>query len=322
MVGSMKTKVLYVLVSGPGDLYLGQAFVSMYSVKRHTPGAHIVLLTDHVSDRTFAGPRAELLRYVDEKVVIDLPEDLTAQERSRLLKTGMGLYVGGDFLYVDCDTVIVRPLDSIDGIPFRLAAVRDAHCAFRDSPYREANLHAGARLGWPVEGEDRYFNGGVMLVREDAQTRAFFQGWQDNLRACWKVGLWMDQPALAKTDFEQGHPLQELPDGWNCQLKHGIKYLKEAFVVHYLTTNPSEKLFLLNDPSVLEAVQGGELSEAILRTVEDPFEGIASCTHTLCGEELYLLRTRRYRCLRKHFRRGRFSLAEWLLKVYDHLFKS
>ena len=42
----MKTKLLYILVSGPSDVYLEQAFVSASSCARHNPGASMTLLTD------------------------------------------------------------------------------------------------------------------------------------------------------------------------------------------------------------------------------------------------------------------------------------
>ena len=43
-------------------------------------------------------------------------------------------------------------------------------------------------------------------------------------------------------------------------------------------------------------------------------------TQLFAGEDLYFFRTRRYRALRKGFRRGKFSMLEFLLKVRDHLF--
>lgn len=38
----------------------------------------------------------------------------------------------------------------------------------------------------------------------------------------------MDQPAFAKTNYMLNHPVQTLDNVWNCELKHGVKYLKEA----------------------------------------------------------------------------------------------
>ena len=53
----MRTKLLYVLVSSKDDIYLEQAYVSMYSAKFYMPDCHIVLLTDNISNETFTGLR-------------------------------------------------------------------------------------------------------------------------------------------------------------------------------------------------------------------------------------------------------------------------
>lgn len=48
----MKTKVAYVVVSSPNDIYLEQAYVSMFSLKHHMPDAYIVLLTDRLTSES------------------------------------------------------------------------------------------------------------------------------------------------------------------------------------------------------------------------------------------------------------------------------
>ena len=48
----MKTKIVYVLVSSEKDIYLGQAFISMFSAKYYMPDCHIVLVTDKLTSKT------------------------------------------------------------------------------------------------------------------------------------------------------------------------------------------------------------------------------------------------------------------------------
>jgi len=48
-------------------------------------------------------------------------------------------------------------------------------------------------------------------------------------------------------------------------------------------------------------------------------KGFAPVVRVTVGEDLHFFQTRRYRWLRSRFRRGRFSLLEFLLKVKDHL---
>ena len=143
----MKTKILYVLVSSEKDIYLEQAYISMYSAKYYMPDAHITLLTDKATNETFHGIRAKEIEYVDETVVVDL--DITkfnAQQRSRQLKTNARNYVDGDYLYIDVDTIIVKPLYEIDEVEYSMAACWDTHSDFESNPYRWLALEHGKLL--------------------------------------------------------------------------------------------------------------------------------------------------------------------------------
>ena len=102
----MRTKLLYILVSTPADVYLEQAYVSAASARRHNPEACLTLLTDMATESTLGsrGPQDAAFRALfDEVVVAQLDATLTPMQRSRLLKTGMRDYVKGDFLFIDAD---------------------------------------------------------------------------------------------------------------------------------------------------------------------------------------------------------------------------
>ena len=42
----MKTKIVYCIVSNDEDIYLEQAWVSIYTLRRHNPDAEVILLVD------------------------------------------------------------------------------------------------------------------------------------------------------------------------------------------------------------------------------------------------------------------------------------
>ena len=318
----MKTKIVYVLTSSEEDIYLEQAYVSMCSLKHHMPDAHITLLTDKLTADSFKGIRKEEVRYVDEIVVVDLDgEKLTAQQRSRQLKTSVRNRIEGDFLFVDCDTVITRSLDGIDETGAMMAACRDTHSDFVNNPYRNLCLMHGHLLGWPIDNEEDYFNSGVIFVKDVPEAHEFYRRWNENLNKGYSSKVFMDQPAFAKTNYEMGHVIQHLPDVWNCELKHGIRYLKDAKIVHYLCTNPSrhqdKQLFLLNEKNVLmEVKRTGRISDDIMAVMDDPFVGLAETTHCFAGEDLFFFRTSEYNYLRKGFSRdGKPSVAMNVLKL-------
>ncbi len=299
----MKTKFVYALVSSPADNYLEQAFVSMYSLKHHNPDAHIVVVTDEISNHSFVELRKKELRYADEIVVVPLDDSYTQRQRSRLIKTSIRQHVSGDYLFIDCDTVICKSLEIVDTLQYDIAACVDTHCHdFRDNPYRWLCLAHGRALDWPIEKEEQYFNCGVMLVKDTPNTHDFYNRWHANLIDGFSMNVFMDQPAFAKTNYQMRHIVHVLDDVWNCELKHGIRYLKDALIVHYLTTNTSPhagtQLFLLNEPAAFNQVkQTASISPEIEALVDDPFKGLATPTHTFAGNDLYFFQTKPYRTI-------------------------
>ena len=315
----MKTQLLYILVSSPADVYTEQVLVSATSARRRNPSAVMLLLTD--SD-TIVTPALQSL--FDRVIRQDFPADIPPMKRSRLLKTGMRSLVEGDFLFIDADTIVARPLDGIDAVEAPLAACPDLHSHFPEHPHYEATVNMCRKLGFDASRENWYFNSGVMLVKDTPENHAFFKAWQDNYLAGYEAGIRPDQPSLAKTCAAFGNPVALLPDQWNCEVQNGIRYLRDAYIVHYMVTNvgsgPQDALFLLNDRNSLLAVrESGCITAEIEAVIENPNLGYAPVTQVFAGEDLYLFRTRRYRWLRAHYRRGKASLLEFLLKVKDHL---
>ena len=94
-------------------------------------------------------------------------------ERSRLLKTNLRNIVEGDFLFIDTDTVIVGSLSDIDDCEYNIACVPDKHVPISQHSHR-ANIDNGARiLGWHVDDDLKYYNSGVVFVRDNDFTHKF-----------------------------------------------------------------------------------------------------------------------------------------------------
>lgn len=321
----MKTKLLYILVSSPEDVYLEQAYVSATSARRLNPTAHITLLTDTATEASF-GARGEqdaaFRALFDEVVAVPLGPSLPPMMRSRLLKTGMREYVKGDFLFIDADTVVVRPLEDIDAVNASLAACRDLHAAFAEHPHRRATINMCKRLNFDVSGSENYFNSGVLLVKDTPENRRFFRLWMENYVKGQVAGIKPDQPSFAQTDAALGFPVQQLPGEWNCQVQNGIRYLKDAYILHYMVTNISsgqeDKLYALNSKELLLRVRKEGLAP-VEEIIANPMLGYAHSVRVFAGEDLYFFQSRRYKWLRRKFRGGKFSIHEWLLKVNDHL---
>lgn len=287
----MKTSIVYTLVSTGEDIYLEQAYISMASVKHHMPNCKIVLIMDDLTKKSIIGVREKEVALADEVVVVPLDHSLSAKKRSRIIKTNFRNYVSGDLLFIDCDTIIVKSLEGIDQCEADIAACWDTHAIFKNNPYRKMCLEHGRILNWPIQNEEEYFNSGVIYVKDNDVTRKFFQTWNDSYLEGYDLQVTMDQPSFAKTNYEMGHIVKTLPDTWNCEFKHGIKFLKDAKIVHYLCSNKKADSipFKLHDLNLFtEIARTGIIPETVIAMFDDPFLGIPSPSLLLAGADLEL----------------------------------
>jgi hypothetical protein len=318
----IQPNLLYVLVSSDDDLYLEQAFISMYSAKYHMPNAHITLLTDKATESTLTNNRKKEVQYADDIISVDLDtQKYNARQRSRILKTSARQYVKGDYLYIDCDTIIIKPLPDFSHFTAPIMACWDTHSAFKDNPYRDMCLRHGHLLDWPIDDEEAYFNSGILFVKDDSISHDFYKKWNENLVKGFGKGVFMDQPSLAKTNYETGHVIKRLDDLWNCELKHGVRFMKDAYIWHYLCTNKSKnqqkQLFILNENSILMNIKRtAVISDEIKQVVIDPFSGLAEVTHCFAGDDVYYFQTPLHWKLRSIYKTRLFTILEKVLLTY------
>lgn len=229
----MTTKLLYILSSWAGDTYLESALISIFSARFRMPDANITLLVDDITNNSFVGSRKELLNFITELIVVNFDENIDFKVRSRLLKTNMRNHVSGDFLYIDCDTLIASPLNDIDTCKFDIAAVLDGHTILKNHPVYELFAKQSSVFNYPFEKVENYFSSGVMYVKDSEKAHDFFDNWYKNYKLGLKFGISQDEPSLAKTNFDFGNIIHELPGEWNCQIRLGALYLKDLRVLHF-----------------------------------------------------------------------------------------
>lgn len=299
----------------------------MYSAKMRMPDCHIAILTDTNSFDSFKDTRKEEIKYADEIITVPLDATLPAQKRSRLLKTNARNYVDGDFLFIDCDTIVVKDISIIDKNDSVLSACWDSHADFAHNPYRDLCIRDTEKFGIDITDEKEYFNSGVILVKDNELTRNFYKLWNENYLKGYEKGVSMDQPSLEVTNIESGYPIQKLDPEWNCELKHGIRYLKDAYIVHYLCTNPSKsndkQLFLLNEKDVfLDIKKTGIIPEEIIEVINDPFKGLAEVTYCFAGTDVNFFFTPTFSYFYKQYlKKGSDMTMERLFSIYASIRK-
>lgn len=235
-------KIVYTLVSSEKDIYLEQALVSAYSCRLHNPEAEIILMVDLDTDKTLVGCRAEIDKYISRRLVVECPNSLNNKEKSRFLKTSIRQQVTGNFLFIDCDTVICASLDEVETIDADVAMVPDTHTKYRDYPfYRYMTQLMKTLYSVDVSRDSYYFNSGVMYVRDTPVAHRLFELWHVRWEESRVKGTNTDQQALFMANHEMGNVIRLLSGTYNCQIGLSVQYFHEARILHYFNSQMLSK---------------------------------------------------------------------------------
>lgn len=267
----MKTKIVYTLVCGHDDVYLAQAAISAYTAKKHNPAAYITLVVDEDTS-SIIEKKSGLTVYFSEIIIVQTPEGMNKMQRSRYLKTTLRKHVSGDFLYIDTDTVVVDDLSGIDNESAVVAAVLDRHLTIDQHPYKEDIAKKISVIGLTLEDISlKYFNSGVMFVKDTPDAYAFYNKWHSFWEEEVKKGKSIDQPPLAKANKDCGYIIQELGGEWNCQMVDNfLNYLPVARILHYFGSDHQSPYLLYDDILMGRIIKLGHLSEEVKCMLENP----------------------------------------------------
>lgn len=296
-----KMKFLYVCTSSNTDFFLEQTFVSIVTLKLNTPNAFVSLLIDKATEKTLVNDRKKIKDIVDEITVIDLDESLSAQIRSRLLKTSMRHHIQGDFLFIDSDTIILSNLEEINQNPNDLAGVLDCHTLLHNNPQIQIHSHIKKMKNLCSDraflNNELYFNSGVLLVRDSNENHSFFKMWHELYKKHQKQNnIIQDQPTLALTNFKSGNVIKELDGTWNCQLNYGTHLFRSAKILHFFASVNIPKAM----QNMYKKVRQLAFSQSAVSFIERYYETAAfdfGSTALVKGAEYKVLNTALYRFL-------------------------
>lgn len=297
----MNTQILYVVSSTEQDYYLEQTLLSIFSLRKHNPDARILLLVDDKTDATINRRRASILNYIDNKIVVKVPEQYTKVQVSRYLKTSMRQYVTGNFFFIDSDTIIADNLNEIDNFDGDIGAVINEHVPFSQyyDIYGKKVVRYAKEEGWRCADDVQYFNSGVMFVKDSEMAHQFFEQWHN----AWKNNIvkfnrHFDQPALALVNEQNGYVIKELPACWNCQiLRFGLPYLHDAKILHYFAAmhkseKTSELVYAFRDKSIYRQLkEEGGMTDSLSDLLDRAKTAFVNPTRLITSRELKFLDT-------------------------------
>ena len=268
-------KYVYVLTSSGNDIYYEQFFLSLVSMRLYNPDAEVIALTDKRTKQGLNGKRSGYEKYVSEIKVINSPDEFSQKEASRWLKTSVHRYFTGEFLYIDCDTIITDKLDNELPPDIKIGAVLDNHVTLENHHLKNFFQKEDTHIGFSSSLKtNRRYNGGLIFCGSDSQAPDFFEKWHSLWTESRKSGCSQDMPALNQANYEMGNIITELDGEMNCQISHnGLPFLHDAKIIHYYATslNSVDPAFKLSSPRIFDSIkETGEISPEIMKLLENP----------------------------------------------------
>lgn len=234
----MIPQIVYVLVANDKNLYLEEMWVSIFSLRRYHPEVTVKVLVDDET-KEYMSRFPSLTSMINETVVVSTPNGYDAKQRSRQIKTTIRNVLTGDYIFIDTDTVICKPLDGIiediaHMTDFRgIAAVREGHTSAKETLFSPAGTVKNI-FGVDISQSPLMTNSGVMFVADTQFTHEFYKRWNENWTySCFQKGNSQDQPSLYATDCQYGYIIRELSGIYNAQVAMSLKYYADAAILHW-----------------------------------------------------------------------------------------
>lgn len=228
--------ICYTLTSPCWDMYAKMLYVSVSCLKRLHPDATVLVFADELGAKTIRNSEALSGRELFELIIVRKAMGEEPIARSRFLKTMLRQWVHGDYLYLDVDTLPLRPFD-------RLFKECGSVAAARETEMLDPQLKIPGRIkpifaanGWRT-GLRAYYNAGVHFVRDNKEGHAFateyHRRWAQTLRNGW----YNDQPAFNSAIDELDLASPELDSRYNAIVRDRPSEAKRGCILHFCASN-------------------------------------------------------------------------------------
>lgn len=223
---------VYVLVAPEGGHFAEMAAVSATTLRRVMPQAKITIISDDATAE-LSTPAIAILRDLGADWRAISAGSMSPSMTSRLLKLRSRELIDGDFVFVDCDTLVARELSGLVNHRGDFAAVEDRPAMPND--IRSFAKSAGLTV------PRRYFNSGVMAMRDTAAVRAAMskalESWRENSES----GLYFDQVFLNSAVHSSALDVTWLSPTYNAQIWAKTYHAVKPHIYHVFSGNFEER---------------------------------------------------------------------------------
>ena len=283
-------RFLYTLTSSLKDNYYEQFLLSLVSLKIKMPDAQVVLLCDTKTKNNLTENRREYKKHISDVITADAPESYSQIEVSRWIKTSMRRLVRGDFLFIDCDTVITDDLSSITDLGVIFGACLDKHTLIDKHHKNHMLIDDDKRLGFCSYKSNRHINSGVIFCADTEETVKLFDRWHELWLLSKSKNILRDQPAFNMAIYENESLFTELNGIWNCQISYNsLPYLADSKIIHYFASNMylNQTPFLLASDNIIEQIkETGRIPEQALELLKNPRSAFDSASQIIAGSDM------------------------------------
>lgn len=235
---SFDPALVWVHVGRPDGDQLRMLRLSALSAYLAHPGAAKICLVPRGCERETATVLADLRdRYgCSVEVRGAFAPQADARIQSRWLKITLATIIDRDCLFIDSDTLFVRPLDFslVPRSTIAAAINQDGKYGVKQTsePWVKDEF-ARCDWNWPTALTIGYLNTGVIAYRSGTQAVEFSNRWMSNWEHFRSVTSYhYDQIAFNRTSFETGL-VAALPEGWNAPVGVLPQTASTASIFHY-----------------------------------------------------------------------------------------
>lgn len=285
-------KFVYVLISSEKDYYTEEALVSMYSLKKHNPTAHIVLLTDADTFQSLQYRHEYLKSLINEHIIIETPKNFLPIQKSRYIKTSLRQHIKGNCLYIDNDTLITEELSDLENIEIEIGAVYDNHRNdWNEKLPFPMVVEYYKCMGFdkmPAYNIKHHFNGGLMYSQDTDLSHKLYSKWHELWLKGSMHGFHSDQPTLWLANMELQNPITPLNGIYNCQVPYdlSLKYLDEAKIIHYFSSYNIFQGFFMQDEKILQHIKNNGIDSEIEKLITNAKPEFIKNLHVIRGRDL------------------------------------
>jgi hypothetical protein len=254
------------------------------------PDAEVVFLCDTKTKENLVGIRSEYQKLVSQIITVEPLEDLSQTEVSRWLKNSIRRFVQGDFLYIDCDTIITEDLSSISELGIKFGICLDKHSLIDKHGKKNSIIENDNKLGFTSYISNRHFNGGIIFCTDTPEAHKIFDRWHELWLFCKSKGISRDMPSLNMAIYENASIVTELNGIWNCQIAfNGLPFLAHSKIIHYFASDlvlHKSPFILASDEMFKKVKKTGVIPGEVLELLKNPKSAFDPESRIIAGEAI------------------------------------